>query len=195
MSEGLLVSLEGIDGSGKSTVANLLAEEREDIYYTAQPSRLWTGDWTRQCIEYDKSDALTDFFMFQADRAEHLSQEIYPALNMGQTVVVDRYVDSTRTYQSELLNDAVENTDAYINGVMGPFPEPDLVFFIDVPVDVAIERTDGDEKYEEREFLSSVRDNYIELEREYDNIKRVDGQRDPETVAEGVQNIIEIFEE
>ena len=191
----MLVSLEGIDGSGKSTAINLLAQERKDIYYTAQPSQLWTGDWTRQCIEHDKTQPLTDFFMFQADRAEHVTREIVPALSQGQTVVVDRYVDSTRAYQGELLKEEVKNPLQYINETMRPFPEPDLTLFIDVPIDVAIDRADGDEKYEKREFLMEVRENYLELEKEFGNFKRVEGDRPPETVAEGIQNLIEIFEE
>ena len=78
---------------------------------------------------------------------------------------------------------------------MRPFPEPDLTLFIDVPIDVAIDRADGDEKYEKREFLMEVRENYLELEKEFGNFKRVEGDRPPETVAEGIQNLIEIFEE
>lgn len=195
MEDGFLIALEGIDGCGKTTIANRLAGERNDIYYTAQPSQLWTGDWTRQCIEHDKTSPLTDFFMFQADRAEHVSREIRPALNRGQTVVVDRYVDSTRAYQWELLDDEVRNPLEYINNTMQPFPEPDLTLFIDVPVDVAIERASGEEKYEKADFLRAVKDNYLTLESEFGNFKRVEGNRTPEDVTDGVQNLIEIFEE
>ena len=195
MEDGFLIALEGIDGCGKTTVANRLAGERSDIYYTAEPSQLWTGDWTRQCIEHDKTSPLTDFFMFQADRAEHVSREILPALNRGQTVVVDRYVDSTRAYQSQLLEDEVRNPLEYINSTIQPFPEPDLSLFIDVPVDVAVERASSEDKYEKAEFLDEVRDNYLSLKNEFGNFKRVEGTRRPEKVAEGVQNLIEIFEE
>ena len=195
MSNGFLIAIEGIDGSGKSSVINYLAEEREELFLTQEPSNLWTGDWTRQCIEYDQTAPLTDFFMFQADRAEHLRRQILPALNNGQTVVVDRYVDSTRAYQQEALKDDVDSPRSFIDDTMREFPEPDITAYIDVPVSVVAERTESDDKYERLPFLESVRENYLELESEFGNFKRVEGNRSIDEVAAGVENIINIFTE
>ena len=195
MSDSLFVALEGIDGSGKTTVINSLKKQREDIYYTKEPTESWVGNWARQCVQYDETHPLTDFYMLQADRAHHLQEEIFPALEEGRTVVTDRYVDSTRAYQSVALDPVLEEPHSFIDAAMRPFPEPDIVLYIDIPAEEGIERCSGDDKFEQLDFLKQVRSNYQSMAASRENIKRIEGQRHPSDVADGVRNLISVFEE
>ena len=196
---GAFITVEGIDGSGKSTVVDYIQQHHSDVYCTAEPSEHFTGGWASQCIESDETSPLTDFFLLQADRSYHLREEIMPRLESGQTVVCDRYIDSTRAYQRELLQQTDsfadrDGVDACIEPVMSRFIQPNAVIYLDVPADVALDRIDADDSYERRELLESVRSNYISMVDERSEMKRVDAQRSASDVCKGVSNLIELFE-
>ena len=163
---GGLVSIEGIDGSGKTSVVERLAEENEGIETTAEPSTLWTGGQVRRALATSTEDVhdIVTFFLFMADRKQHIEEEVLPWMHEGKVVVSDRYVDSTRAYQPEMLKEHIEWADAWIDMVMEPWTlEPDLTIFLDVSVDTAMDRLSGDETFEERETLEAVRDRYWDI--------------------------------
>jgi thymidylate kinase len=113
--------------------------------------------------------------------------------------VCDRYIDSTRAYQRELLQQTdyvadSSDVDAFIEPMLSRFIQPNAVIYLDVPADVALDRIDADDSYERRELLESVRSNYISMVDERSEVKRVDAQRSKPDVCKGVSNLIELFE-
>lgn len=191
-----LVTIEGIDGSGTTTVTDALGE-RFDCVTTTEPSDHWTGAQVRRAIS-DESDTVapTDFFLFMADRAHHVAHTIEPVLDDGDLVISDRYADSTRAYQQIALRQwgiPEANVRPYIEQVMGPFErEPDLTILLDVPVAEASDRADGDdEKFEQEElFQAQAQLNYHELWNERDRIVKVDASQSEERVIESCEAII-----
>lgn len=183
---GLFITLEGLDGSGKTTVMDQLGNEYTGIF-SSEPSRFWTGDQTRLAIEDADTHPLTDFHLFMADRAHHVNGLIRPALAAGDLVVVDRYTDSTRAYQREALTDAVAAPENFIEQALTPevFIEPDLTIYLDVDVETAAQRSSDGDKYEDPTFHEEVRDNYKELAARHDRIIQLDATQ-PEVVVRGV---------
>lgn len=189
---GKLISLEGIDGAGTTTIANALDNLFEDVETTAEPSELWTGKQVRRCLSDESMHPLTDFYFFMGDRVHHIKEEVKDQIESGSLVVSDRYSDSTRAYQPVALVEGGvfhDQHDArlYIDQVMGPWTyEPDVTFYIDISVDTAMERMDGDEKYEKRELLEQVHENYESICNEYDRILRINGEQSKEDVLDDI---------
>lgn len=161
---GMLVTIEGIDGSGKTLIADCIDKEIKAAARTQEPSEQWTGKQVRRAIDNDTDvHPVTTFHLFMADRKHHIEKIIKPTIEDGGLVVSDRYADSTRAYQPQALAPHISNPDSYIRATMAPWAlEPDLTFYLKCPVDVAMERLDGDEEYEKRQFLEKVKRNYEE---------------------------------
>lgn len=186
---GHFITVEGIDGSGKTTVVEELWKEIDDSVRTAEPTDWPTGQHLRDCLSGDLTSPKTDFFAFMSDRVHHIEHDIEPALDRGKTVVCDRYTDSTRAYQGQYLD------RKYMERVMEPMVlEPDLTFYLDCDPSIAAERFEGDEKFEEEEFLESVNESYYELYTENDRIVRIDANRSEKDVIEGVRRLVDIYE-
>ena len=192
--EGLFVTIEGIDGAGKTTVVEAIQGNWKASVRTQEPSELWTGKQVRRAISNDTDvHPLTTFYLFMADRVHHIEEEIKPALDNGMLVVSDRYADSTLAYQPVALNDHIRFPQQYMEQTMEPWNfEPDLTLYIDIPVDVAIERTVGDEEYENVEFLEQVKENYDDLAKRFSHrFVRIDGNQSKERVREDCLTAIE----
>lgn len=184
------ISIEGLDGSGKTTVIEAIKEEYQNTITTAEPSDLWTGGVVRRCLTDNDIDPLTDFYFFMGDRIQHIEKEIRPVDNSGFLIVSDRYADSTRAYQPVALanSDHFESElDAklFIEEAMRPWDyKPDQTIYLDISVDTALERSAGGEKYENRDFLEQVKQNYDELiENESERFIVIDGEQSEESVA------------
>lgn len=191
---GLFVTVEGIDGSGKSTVVEAINEEFPDVVNTQEPSELWTGKAVRRALANDTGDVdpLATFYLFMADRVHHVREEIEPGLEQGRLVVSDRYADSTRAYQPWALQDSVRKPEKFINSTMSPWDfEPDLTIYLDVSVETAMERLEGGEIYEKEDFLSRVSTNYSRLaKRNSHRWNRVDAEQSEEAVRQEVVEIV-----
>jgi len=171
-SNGTFVTLEGIDGSGKTSAAQAIQEQYKSTVQTQEPSDLWTGKQVRRAISNESADVhpFTTFFLFMADRNHQINERIQGALDDGMVVVSDRYSDSTLAYQPVALEDHLENPGLFMRQVMKEWNlEPDLTIYLDISVDTAMERLDGDEEYEKREFLESVKSNYEGIRAEFDH--------------------------
>jgi dTMP kinase len=188
----MFVTVEGLDGAGGTTLVEALEEEFDDVVTTAEPSELWTGQTVRECLSDDDTHPLTDFYLFMGDRVEHIEESVRPADEAGKLVVSDRYADSTRVYQPVALSeteqfDSQTAAKLFIEETMAPWNyEPDLTIYLDISVDTALERCDESEKYEKREFLENVRENYRAL---------IDAERDRFVVIDGEQSKEEVVEE
>lgn len=182
-------TVEGLDGSGKSTVVDAITDTYAHAETTSEPSDLRYGQLVRERLSQD-TDPMIDFFLFMSDRIDHINQRIKPADDAGKMIVSDRYADSTRAYQPVALTgdrgpfDSVWHAKEFIEQTMKPWNyEPDLTLYIDISVDTAIERAAGDEKYEQRQFLTQVRENYEALCETHDRIIRIDGEQPKEEMV------------
>jgi len=197
----VLISLEGVDGSGKGTVIDRLEDElSEEAVFTREPSPVWTGEQVRRAINKDDSHPMADFHLFIADRAEHLKHKIGPALEDGKIVVCDRYKDSTRAYQQDSIDPYVHGMSAgrYIDNNMAWAPEPALTLLLDVDAETSVERTGERDKYEKKEFLEGVRQNYLDIyergQKTGRNIKKLDATQPKERVVnEAVAEVLDFI--
>jgi dTMP kinase len=187
--------VEGLDGAGKTSVVEAITEhfteQGDTVVTTKEPTERAFGQQVRDRLAQPESDPLIDFFLFMADRWDHITNVIQPADERVSLVVSDRYADSTRAYQPVAMTGAgtpfVDQLDAkaFIETVMQSWNyEPALTLYIDISVDTAIERAAGDEKYEDRVFLAQVRENYeTVMEYQAGNRVRIDGDQPVDAVA------------
>lgn len=169
---GLFATIEGIDGSGKTTVAERVAESLEHagvaVVWTTEPTRTWRGDAVKWAIERDV-DAVTEAFLFLADREAH-SAQIRAWMNDGKLVLSDRYVDSTYAYQGARLEGKRERPVEWLRQLCEPYIViPHVTFFLAVPPEVGLDRIAGRARkvrFEEVAFLRRVDAIYRELAKE-----------------------------
>lgn len=187
----MLITIEGIDGAGKSTVVEALRGEWPDAVYTREPTDSWVGDAVRRSIGDDGSPDFLDFFLFTADHADHVERVVRPALEDDRLVFCDRYVDSRLAYQSVTLADRVDDPLEWIREVHRPVTVwPDLTLLLDLPAEMAVRRKGGGGmKYEETEFLEEVRNRYLELA-EDSRFRVVDAGREPEAVVDECVSLV-----
>lgn len=168
---GKLITLEGIDGSGKSTVAENLQKNPEikafKPVFTREPTRgTLTGNTVEKAIQSD-TDQLAELFLFTADHAEHLAKLIKPALENGKIVISDRYSDSRYAYQGVTLKTRLENPLEWVKELhRGWTIVPNLTFLFDIRPEISIKRCGkrGEQsKFEKLEFLRGVREIFLKL--------------------------------
>ncbi|RDE11192.1 MAG: dTMP kinase [Candidatus Thorarchaeota archaeon] len=198
--KGLLFVLEGIDGSGKTAVAELvvtrLTEEGYDAVKLHEPTS--ESEWGRQIRDRSPRGGLSpaeELELFVRDREWHVRNRIRPALNAGKIIVLDRYFFANGAYQSastgihwrEILRRNREGIHP---------PEPDLVFVLDVPVETGLARVLGreyqsNEQFEKIERLVKVRQAYLEMAHEDAGLfEIVDATQTLEQVADQVHRRI-----
>lgn len=185
----MLVTVEGVDGAGKSTVVELMKDE-VDAFFTREPTGSWLGDAVRRSINDDESVPLADLFLFVADHADHVERVIEPKLADGELVVCDRYIDSRYAYQGATLSERDEEVfdDAleWVRGLHeGWTVVPDLTLLLDVPPEDAVERLNRETmKFERAEFLREVRENYMRLVEREDRFVVIDATQEIDEVVE-----------
>ncbi len=140
--EGLLIVIEGTDGSGKSTQLELLKKSIQDQSYGVMVSEWKTSRLIADVIDDAKErnllNATTFSLLYAADFADRLENQIIPALKSGFIVLLDRY------YYTALARDVVRGQDIeWVKNLYDYAPEPDLVFYLDMPVDVLLKRIIG----------------------------------------------------
>ncbi|WP_435062581.1 dTMP kinase [Halobaculum sp. EA56] len=190
----MLLTLEGLDGSGKTTAWEALRHAYPDATFTREPTDSWYGDAARRSRGADDADPLAELFLYTADHADHLSRVVRPALADGDLVVSDRYTDSRYAYQAASLADTdIQRPLEYIRGVHGAFTrEPDATVYLDVDPETAAARAGASDKFERAEFLAEVRSNYERLiDAEPERFVRVDASRSPEEVLDAVEDSVE----
>ncbi|PSP57788.1 dTMP kinase [Halobacteriales archaeon QH_7_66_36] len=188
----MLVTLEGIDGAGKTTVLSALSDAYPEAVVTREPSESWYGEAVERSIVAPDSDSLAELFLFLADHADHLARVVQPALADGSLVIADRYVDSRIAYQGATLRDEVKRPMEYIRGIHEPFTRmPDLTLYLDIDPETAAERAGATNKMEHADFLADVRANYERLiDAEPDRFVRIDATRPPEEVVAAAEETL-----
>jgi len=193
----MLVTLEGLDGSGKTTVWERLRTDDAlpaDTVFTREPTESWYGEAVMRSIEDDDADSLAELFLYTADHAAHLADTVRPALADDRLVVSDRYSDSRYAYQGATLAGSgfFDDPLAYVQRVHEPWTRaPDRTVYLDVDPETAARRSGATNKFETADYLADVRANYEQLiDDDPDRFVRVDATADPDSVYEQVRDAI-----
>jgi dTMP kinase len=187
----LFITIEGIEGGGKTTQVGLLAAALERaklaVRVTREPGGTNLGEQVRALLLHSGTDVgrLAELFLILADRAEHVERLIQPALRGGEVVLCDRFADSTLAYQAygrELPLGAVRSVESMARqGLL-----PDLTFVLDCPIEIGLARTRRRRgravadrfEGEEASFHERVRQGFLALAREEpQRIRVIDGAR------------------
>ena len=200
--QGKFITLEGIEGSGKSTnlvtIKSILDQYKIDYVLTREPGGGPLGPDLRKLL-LDKDQSISpsvEMLLMMADRRDHVDNLINPNLDKGIWVISDRYLDSTIAYQGggrQLDIDLITSLSASLK-----LPTPDFTLLFDLPVDVALERAkerselDRFER-EPKDFHSRIRESYLELASTNHRIKTIDSSKDFESVSLQVENYLTEF--
>ncbi len=197
MSRGLFITLEGPDGSGKSTQIEYMKEyfstEGLQCVFTREPGGTEIGEKLRTIIldkENNEMCDMTEALLYAASRAQHVCELIMPALDAGRIVVCDRYVDSSIAYQGygRQMGDKVKVINDY--AIMGCIP--DVTFLFEVDPRIGKNRIKADEQdrleSEKLRFHNRVYRGYKEMaEMEPDRIIPIDGTGSREEIRDAIR--------
>lgn len=197
MQKGKLITLEGIDGTGKSSIAKMLKTRFPEAVFTVEPTRSWIGKAVKRSIE-SEADPLAELFLFVADHAEHIAKVIRPALSEGKTVISDRYSDSRYAYQGATLSNLFDDAMEWVQGIhKGWTIVPDLTILFTIDPSIAVSRCGvrgNHTKFEKIGFLETVQGNFLTLARnEPQRFVIIDAGRELEVVRLEVESVIEKF--
>ncbi len=202
--QGIFISMEGPDGSGKSTQISLLEKHLrdmgyEDIIITREPGGTRISEAVREVIlnkEYKEMGYMTEALLYASARAQLVSEVIAPALECGKAVVSDRFVDSSVVYQGMARGLGVENIyniNSYaIQGIM-----PDITIHLDLPAEEGLGRARGRAELdrmelESVEFHKRVAQGYRDLAKlSPDRIKTIDATLPVEKIHEIIAGYVD----
>lgn len=178
MKKGFFITFEGLEGSGKSTQAALLATKLKEKNYTVvvtrEPGGTRIGEQIRDITHGRENVDLTasaESYLMAASRAQHVREIIRPALIAGKIVICDRFIDSSLAYQGygrELGESTIEKLNQLaVDGITA-----DLTILLDVPVEIGHARRNGDEKIDrldlqQKDFYERVHKGYKKLAEKY----------------------------
>ena len=202
MNRGLFISIEGPDGSGKSTQINnikhFFADKGMDLVFTREPGGTVIGERIREILldkTHTEMDPMTEAMLYASARTQHVAQVIKPALEEGKVVVCDRFIDSSIAYQGygRQLGDSVAKINEFaVAGCM-----PDITFLMKLDPRVGKDRIGGREQdrleLEKEVFHIAVYEGYLALEKEDPN--RIFGIDASRTIDEIKADIYKKLEE
>jgi dTMP kinase len=198
MSRGRLITLEGIDGAGKSThvgtIADFLKVHGKDVVLTREPGGTPLGEKLRAVLLSEKLNIDTETLLMFAARREHIAQVIAPGLAAGRWVISDRFTDATYAYQGAGGGMAIERIaalDAWVSAGL----QPDLTLVFDVPVEVALgrlPRTSRDRfESENKAYFERVRVGYLQRAKtEARRMRVIDAQKTVPEVKKEIEEIL-----
>lgn len=200
---GKFITLEGPDGSGKTTISKLVVDKLKSEGYkvllTREPGGIDISEQIRNIILDTKNitmDARTEALLYAAARRQHLVEKVEPALKEGYIVICDRFVDSSLVYQGVGRNigiDEVYQINLFaIDDIM-----PDTTIFFDIPYELGLERINQSERVadrldlESKDFHKKVYDGYMTICKMYANrITKIDASKSIEDVTNQVIDVI-----
>lgn len=201
MVAGKFITFEGIDGSGKSSQARLLAEhlkaQGHDTVLTREPGGSEGAEEIRRLLvegDPDRWSAETEILLFTAARRDHLEKTINPALAAGKIVISDRFADSTRVYQGAARAALRGVVDALHSQMINR--EPDLTFIIDMDPAAALTRglarKSGEDRFEELGlgFQQDLRTGFLALAKDFpERCHLINGAREMDEIAAQIAKI------
>lgn len=201
MKKGLFITLEGPDGSGKTTqiekIKDFLIQQGAQVIVTREPGGTIIGEKLRKLIlnpEHTEMDAMTEALLYAAARAQHVAQVIEPALEKGQHVICDRFMDSSIAYQGygRGLGDSVSIINAYaIKGCI-----PDITFLLKLDPALGKKRIDWEKQdrieMEKADFHNRVFEGYEKLQQQFsDRIVAIDAEGEIGEITQEILSHIE----
>jgi len=197
---GKFITLEGMDGAGKSShvewIADWLRARGRRVLVTREPGGTPLGEQLRALVLGEAMDLRTEALLVFASRQEHLVRRIRPALEAGEWVLSDRFTDATYAYQGGgrgLSIDAIARLEEWVQGGL----QPDLTLYFDLAVEVAQGRLAALQTHpdrferEDRAFFERVRGAYLaRAQRHADRIHVIDAGQSLEQVKKSVENIL-----
>ena len=200
--KGYFISFEGIDGSGKSTqiqrLADFLRSLSFDIVVTREPGGSVGGEEIRKLLlqgDVDRWSAETEILLFTAARRDHLERVILPAMKNGQIVICDRFTDSTRMYQGMRGPKLKKFVDMLDKEVIGH--DPDLTILIDIDPEIGLRRAKSRETVEERfedfglELQKKMRKGFLDLSKQFSSrISVIDGLQSEDKVSKEICSLV-----
>ena len=200
--KGYFISFEGIDGSGKSTqiqrLADFLRSLSFDIVVTREPGGSVGGEEIRKLLlqgDVDRWSAETEILLFTAARRDHLERIILPAMKNGQIVICDRFTDSTRMYQGMRGPKLKKLVDMLDKEVIGH--DPDLTILIDIDPEIGLRRAKSRKTVEERfedfglELQKKMRKGFLDLSKQFSSrISVIDGLQSEDKVSKEICSLV-----
>lgn len=199
---GLFVTLEGMDGAGKSThipdIIALFQQAGYQVLASREPGGTPLGESLRTILLQDSMHAETESLLMFAARREHIAQVIAPGLAQGMVVISDRFTDATYAYQcgaKGVAKSKIRQLEQWVQGDL----QPDLTLLFDVPVAVSLARLQSartPDKFEREDatFFQQLRDSYLSRAVEYpDRFRVINANQTLEMVKNEVKVIIEEF--
>ena len=195
--KGLFITLEGGDGAGKSTqiryIESFFAKKGLVVVHTREPGGTAISEMLRDILLDSHNlemEDVTEMLIYAAARAQHVREFVVPALERGEVVVCDRFVDSSIAYQAygRKLGDMVATVNSYATGGL----TPDITFWMDIDPETGKERVSKDGDFdrlemEKLDFHYRVYDGYKEMsEKNPDRIKRIDASKSIEEISEEI---------
>jgi len=188
LTRGILISIEGIDGSGKSTLANKLRDtlikKQFDTKLTYEPGDSSLGKHLRKILHERDFDICgkSEFLLFASDRAQHFVETIIPKLNQNKIVISDRMGDSSVAYQGYGRQEDIQVIQRINKWAMQDI-EPDIVFYIKVPLETALQRLKKRKsrptsfEKEKQKFTKRLVTGFEEIFKNRKNVITLDGEQ------------------
>ena len=205
MNRGIFISFEGIDGAGKSThvqaVADAFVQAHRQVVLTREPGGTPLAEKLREMVLHDAMDPLSEVLLMFAARRDHLQQVIEPALARGEVVVCDRFTDATFAYQGAgrgfdlaILAQLEQWVQALPNGGMR---QPDLTLWFSLDPSIAAERLSNarvPDRFEAQpaEFFRRVHQGYIDrLQADSHRFARIDASAALDDVRSQIMRVLQ----
>lgn len=196
---GLLITMEGPDGSGKTMQMDLLEqalrEQGYQVVRSREPGGTPIGEAIRSIIlnpEYAEMDPMTEAILYAASRAQHVAEKIKPALERGDIVLLDRFLDSSLVYQGIGRGMTIETIEAINRFATGGL-QPDATFMVYIDYEEGLRRKQKQNgsldrmESQQDNFHRRVNEGCLELAKRYpERIQLIDGARDPQTIHQDI---------
>lgn len=213
----MLISLEGVDGSGKTTqiyrIVNLIQKKGLEAYISEEFSNSKIGEVINDLLLYDPfirfqqtySTSYAELMLLLSDFAYRTETAIIPSLNKGTIVVADRHIDSPLAYQLQLLlrNEAYDQLsfDEWQRFILKSFPKiPDLTFYIEISVETSIHRVMSRKRKTDQitddfeRIIGDAKNVYERLAKQFpERIVKINGEQSPEQVTQDIVEKLELF--
>lgn len=200
--KGLFISFEGVEGGGKTTniqyIAEKISDAGHDIILTREPGGTKLSEAIRELLiskDFPEMHSNTELLLMFAARSEHLNTVILPAIDQGKWVLCDRFTDATYAYQGGgrgIAKQTIETLESLVQGTL----KPDYTFLFDLEAEIGLARAQSrgeTDRFEQQhiDFFNRVRNQYLEMaESEANRYRIVNAQFDLQTVQSQINTLL-----